>query len=160
MFVYNTSGAIDPLTGATIYNPNWDEDVLLMEIANYVSGSAAPDANLVTRYSYTSVADAPEPPNLVRKIEAPSASTCYAYNAFGQQTHVYANCVDMDPATGSPDEDVLTSYTYDNAGRMETITDALGHTPATSTMMAMNAPMKLYVIMTLPKRLTRMVCGI
>jgi RHS repeat-associated protein/CSLREA domain-containing protein len=128
MFVYNTSGAIDPLTGATIYNPNWDEDVLLMEIANYVSGSAAPDANLVTRYSYTSVADAPEPPNLVRKIEAPSASTCYAYNAFGQQTHVYANCVDMDPATGSPDEDVLTSYTYDNAGRMETITDALGHT--------------------------------
>ncbi len=125
--VYNTPGVLDPLTEAAIYNPDWDEDLVLMEITNFVEGSIDPDANLVTRYTYTTASDAPEPPNLLRKIEAPGSDTCYSYDEYGQQTHVYTNCVDMDPETGDSNEDIETQTEYDVLGRVTATTDANGY---------------------------------
>jgi RHS repeat-associated protein len=125
--IYNTPGAVDPLTDTVIYNSDWNENLVLMKIENFIAESSDPEANLVTRYTYTTAADAPEPPNLLRKIEAPGPDTCYTYDEYGQQTHVYTNCVDMDPETGSSDEDVETQTTYDSLGRVATTVDAQGY---------------------------------
>ncbi len=125
-FIYNTSNATDPFTGASIYNPNWDEDLLLMQVLNYKPNSTESDANLVTYYSYTSTNDAPEPPNLLRKVDPPGPDTCYLYDFLGQQIKVFENCVDMNPETGESGEDLIRQTNYDVLGRVETITDTQG----------------------------------
>src|SRR5690606_7564454 len=101
-----------------------DANSLVARIEDY-GGS-----ELTTAYTYTYARDSehPEPPNLVRTVTTPNdLVTCYAYNEFGQQIAVYEDC-DYDRTTDSIVSGILTSTTYDDAGRVESVTDALGYT--------------------------------
>ncbi|MEK7325141.1 MAG: hypothetical protein AAB217_07815, partial [Chloroflexota bacterium] len=69
----------------------------------------------VTFYEYTTAADAPQPPNLLKSVTDPNAlTTSYTYNEFGQRLTVAAP------------QGNTTTYTYDLLGRVETVTDTLG----------------------------------
>ena len=68
-----------------------------------------------TSYTYTTAADAPQPPNLLKATtDALGNTTRYAYNEFGQTTL-------MTNAVGT-----LTIYSYNNLGRLVTSTTAVG----------------------------------
>lgn len=82
-----------------------------------------------TLYTYTTAADAPEPPNLLRYQRDPGGTlTRYDYNSLGQPLTVTANYVDGIPDPNTPDEDRRTTYTYDALGRVLTVTGPEGLT--------------------------------
>jgi RHS repeat-associated protein len=67
----------------------------------------------VTFYEYTTAADAPQPPNLLKSVTDPNGlTTSYLYNEFGQRLTVTT-------------PQGATHYSYDALGRVETVTDTL-----------------------------------
>lgn len=79
-----------------------------------------------TLYTFTTAADAPEPANLVRYIDAAGIVTRYDYNGFGQPVGVTLNYVDGVYSAARPTEDLTTVYAYDTQGRVSTVTDPNG----------------------------------
>jgi RHS repeat-associated protein len=118
----------DDLGRITWYEYFPDTTLLQRSIVNYEDGiydSGEPDKDLITSYTYTSTSDAPEPPELVRTQTDPGGVvTRYTYTAQGQQETVTLNYVNG--SAGPGDEDLITSYTYDDRGRLLTTTDPLG----------------------------------
>ena len=70
-----------------------------------------------TLYTYTTAADAPQPPGLLKSTRSPlGLETAYTYDPYGQRL------------TATDAAQNTTSYTYDDLGRMETVTDPQGRT--------------------------------
>lgn len=85
-------------------------------IFNYVSGSGAPDANLITSYAYTddgrqSLVDVTDPTGLV---------TRYRYDELNRLIKVMTN---YSPGCNTDDCNLTTQYVYDNVGNLEQLID-------------------------------------
>jgi RHS repeat-associated protein len=92
-------------------------------IVNYVDGvydPAQPDEDIITRYEYD------DNGNLVSTFDVFDRETRTEYDELNRVKRTIVNYQDgvYDPAM--PDEDLITSYTYDEVGNQETVTDPLG----------------------------------
>jgi RHS repeat-associated protein len=79
------------------------------------STESSSQGDVTTTYTYTTVADAPQPLNLLKSItDALTHQTSFTYDAFGQLITI------------TDAENNQTYFTYDATGQVETVTDALG----------------------------------
>lgn len=77
-----------------------------------------------TTYTYTTSADTGQPLNLLKSEIPPRGNiTRYTYTAQGQVATIIRNYQDGIYSATFPNEDLKTTYTYDTAGRVLTITD-------------------------------------
>jgi len=92
-------------------DPDPSRRTLLLDVDGPVPGT-----DDTTSYTYTTAADAPQPPGLLKTITVPSGNvTHFVYDQFGQRIEA------IDPLTNP------THYSYDSLGRLETVEDPLGH---------------------------------
>lgn len=92
-------------------------------IVNYVDGSydpASPDEDIVTEFVYDANG------NLLETIDVLGRRTRTGYDDLNRVERTIVNYVDGVYDSASPDEDLITVYTYDEAGNQKTITDPLG----------------------------------
>ncbi|MGH2620385.1 MAG: RHS repeat-associated core domain-containing protein [Anaerolineales bacterium] len=112
----NLTQVTDGRGNATVYDyneadPDPDRRTLLLSVDGGLPGTAD-----TTTYTYTTVADAPQPPGLLKTITDPNGSvTQFVYDQFGQRIEV------IDPLLNP------TVYAYDSLGRLKTVEGPLGH---------------------------------
>ena len=101
----NLTAFMDPRGNSTNYE--YDETLLISNTNSLLQ---------TTQYTYTTSADAPQPEDLLKSITTPLGTTVYTYTATGQ-------LYQMKDA-----EDRVATYTYNDWGLLETVTDPAGHT--------------------------------
>lgn len=113
----NLTQVTDAHLNVTIYDYNEvDPDPARRTLLLSVDGPLPGSVDLTT-YTYTTAADAPQPPGLLKEITDPLGHvTRFTYDSFGQR-------ITMTDALNH-----TTTYTYDDLGRLETSRDPLART--------------------------------
>ena len=103
----------------------WVNDLnrVVSTTVNFVDGIYSPDnadEDITTYYVYDAIG------NLLSLTDVLGHETRMEYDALNRLERTIVNYKDGDFNPSLPDEDLITNYTYDEAGNVETITDPLG----------------------------------
>ncbi|MCP4410560.1 MAG: RHS repeat protein, partial [Gammaproteobacteria bacterium] len=129
-FVYdeagNITGVIDTLgrETRTEFDARNRIDRIIVNYVNGVYDSAVPDEDIITQYGYDANG------NQISEIDPLGRESRTEYDELNRVKRTIVNYKDgvYDPA--KPDEDLITSYTYDEVGNQKTVTDPLNRVTA------------------------------
>jgi RHS repeat-associated protein len=110
----NITQVVDPLQNHTIYEYSDSRFPTSPTKVTDALGNA-------TSFSYTSEG------YLETVTDARGVVTKYIYNTLGQRTQTILNFIDGNYDSAHPDQDIVTTYVYDNAGRLWKTIDAQNH---------------------------------